>query len=985
MGILSSNFCFYYKNRMAAVPKKTIRWANNEGEPLEKIKEFYKTNLVELPPPVVSDAKKLPSPVVSDAEKLPSPVVPDAEKLPSPVVPDAEKLPSPVVPDAEKLLVTMDTKDAIDKEISKLPYMNSSDIVVSLELAETILNIIESANKIGYTNKKFDGLITRLNKILDSIITLNKIKAYIPKYHNYDKNNGAALIADYQALLQRREPAIKVVEQMGEEAKEEVEEATNADTSIPSLLNIAGEIINLGISVKSGNSGRMNYIEFMDNFTKDENEIKILTKVFGIRSLRNTPSILTEEGCTLNDEEKEVVTRILEKRKKTLEEGLSLTRGVLADTTRMKISRLKLLLKLIDEGFDNKKECMPSANTVMTPSMPGVGVGVSMPSIPTVSMPSMPNWMKGKNKSTEELLISLFLLLIGISSEKIKAKNVQDILGDESIDSLLTKLKSKSLTPENIDSTSSKILTILEKLGPVAPSGPTAAQAVTRVSTLMDDIQKFKNPEAKEDAQNIIQFGKMIENYIKLEVEFDTAIANKVAKEAEKAGAEDAKTFIKKLLETQEAGLKDLQGRHNASVDNAIKAELQISINTKTSLITIFREKISAIDTNLIKLTSEIGKSTKTIETAQEKVQKLKDEGVASLKLMKEISAKKQKELETEIRQKDEQLTPQKKLLEELLAKKAPTKATEKEIKKTESDRASLEKEVANLKERNTEMETEFQKLISKSAPEVKVNPELIEKESVRLRIDALEAAHAKTNDTDIGVQLVKLKGVRESKNNFVPNASVNNKAKLESFLSEQNGGNRPNIKDIDSVLEKFLFQTALIEKDDERFCLLYYFISYFWKSVRDNLEKDTEKEYLDNFDKHYFPDMKRDMFWPTIILIAKIIHKMRSIANEKVAVLTSDMNALLDKLESQKKNDEPYLLENIYDQVDIFLPQSPVFAIRENGAWKLEKAPEQECSVLQIGPLYLLLMKVAHRYIYTIIEESPNRLKCQSRLNPTL
>ena len=904
----------------------------------------------------------------------------------------------------------MDTKEAIDKEISKLPYMNSSDIVVSLELAETILNIIESANKIGYTNKKFDGLITRLNKILDSIITLDKIKTYVPQYHNYNKNNGAALITEYNDTLKRRDLITKTALEVAEEVKETAaaekvakeeaaatekvateeaakdarDEAAKADTTVPTLLNIAGEIINLGISVKSGNSGRMNYIEFMDNFTKDENEIKILIKVFGIRSLRNTPSILSEEGCTLTDDEKEVVTRILEKRKKTLEEGLSLTRGVLADTTRMKISRLKLLLKLIDEGFDNKRECLPSANTGMSASMPGVGVGVGV-GVSMPSMPSMPNWMKGQNKSTEELLISLFLLLIGISSEKIKAKNVKDILGDQSIDSLLTKLKSKSLTPENIDSTSSKILEILEKLGPVAPSGSTAAQAVTRVSTLMDDIQRLKNPEAKDDAQNTIQFAKIIQDYIKFERESNTAIANKVAKEAEKAGADDAKTFIKNLLKTQEAGLKELQGRHNASVDNAKKAELQISINTKNSLITIFREKISAIDANLIKLTSEIGESTKTIETTQKTVQKLKDEGGASLKVMKEIIAEKEKDLKTEIRQKDEQLTPQKKLLEELLARKVPTKATEEEIKKTESDRAELEKKVARLKEENIKMETEFQKLISKAVPEVKVNTELVEKESLRLRIDALEAAHTKTNDTDIGVQLVKLKGVRGSKNNFVPHVSVINKAKLELFLSQQNGGNRPNTKDIDSVLEKFLFQTALIEKDDERFCLLYYFISYFWKSVRDNLEKDTEKEYLDNFDKHYFPDMKRDEYWPTIILIAKIIHKMRSIANEKVAVLTSDMNALLDKLETQKKNDEPYLLENIYDQVDIFLPQSPVYAIRENGAWKLQKAPEQECSVLQMGPLYLLLMKVAHRYIYTIIEESPNRLKCQSRLNPTL
>ena len=66
---------------MATIPKKTLRWANEEGESLEKVKEFSKTNLVELPPPLT------------------------------------------------------DTKEAIDKEISKLPWTNSSDIEASLEIA----------------------------------------------------------------------------------------------------------------------------------------------------------------------------------------------------------------------------------------------------------------------------------------------------------------------------------------------------------------------------------------------------------------------------------------------------------------------------------------------------------------------------------------------------------------------------------------------------------------------------------------------------------------------------------------------------------------------------------------------------------------------------------------------------------------------------------------------------------------------------------
>ena len=518
-------------------------------------------------------------------------------------------------------------------------------------------------------------------------------------------------------------------------------------------------------------------------------------------------------------------------------------------------------------------------------------------------------------------------------------------------------------------------------IGTVAP---TAEQAVARVSALMDDIERFKNPEDKGDAQNITQFGKMIQDYTTLDIELDKVMHDKAAKEAEKAGADDAKKFIKRFLDTQEAGLKDLQGRHNASVDNATKAGLKTSIDTKNSLIKIFREKISTIDADLIKLTSEIEKATQIIDTTKEKVQKLKDEGIASLKLMEDIAAKKEKSLETEIRQKDEQLTAQKKLLKELAKKQAPTKATEEERNKTKLDRIQLQEQVNDLKKRNIEIETEFHKLISKPTPEVEVDVEVVEKESVRLRIDALEAAHKKTNDTEIGLELVKLKGVKATKNNNPQPVTANSDAKLKPYLNEQNGGNRPNTKDIDSMLEKFLFQTALIEKDTERFCLLYYFISYFWKSVRDNLAEEPEKDYLDKLDKLYFPDMKRNQFWPTIILIAKIIHKMRTVANEKSAVLSSDMIALLDQLNGTK-GEQTQLLESIYQQVDIFLPQSPVFALKEDGSWKLQRAPSQECSIFQMGPLYLLLMKLTHRYIYNIIEESPNRLKCQSRLNPSL
>ena len=947
---------------MATIPKKTLRWANEEGESLEEVKEFSKTNLVELPPPLT------------------------------------------------------DTREAIDKEISKLPWTNSSDIEASLEVANNILNIIERADKINYNNKKIDGLITRLDKILDSIITLDKIKAYIPKYRNYNKNNGAALIAEYEATLQRRDIITKkapiaekkeaekeVVATKPEVVAEKVEPQVAAEpevvekfqaTNLPTLLNIAGEIINLSISTKSGNSGRMNLIDFYANFTKDENEVMILTKVFGIRSLRYTPSILTDEGCSLTDDEKNIVTKILEKRRKTLEEGLSLTRGILADTTRMKISRLKLLLKRIDGGFDSPLPCQPS-DSIVTKSAPSI---------------STPAWMKGQNKSTEELLISLFLLLIGISSEKIKAKNVQDTLSNESIDSLLGKLKSKSLTPANIDSTSSKILELLAKLVPDTPAtgtaatgtavpntpaigtaapntpatgtaAPTAEQAVARVTALIDRV---KNPDDKGDAQNITQFGKMIQDYTTLDIELDKVMHDKAAKEAEKAGADDAKKFIKRFLDTQEAGLKDLQGRHNASVDNATKAGLKTSIDTKNSLIKIFREKISTIDADLIKLTSEIEKATQIIDTTKEKVQKLKDEGIASLKLMEDIAAKKEKSLETEIRQKDEQLTAQKKLLKELAEKKAPTKATEEERNKTKLERTQLQEQVNDLKKRNIEIETEFHKLISKPTPEVEVDVEVVEKESARLRIDALEAAHKKTKDTEIGLELVKLKGVKATKNNNPQPVTANSDAKLKPYLNEQNGGNRPNIKDIDSMLEKFLFQTALIEKDTERFCLLYYFITYFWKSIRDNLAEPAERDYLDRLDKLYFPDMKRNEFWPIIILIAKIIHKMRTVANEKPAVLSSDMIALLDQLNGTK-GEQTQLLESIYQQVDIFLPQSPVFALKEDGSWKLQRAPSQECSIFQMGPLYLLLMKLTHRYIYNIIEESPNRLKCQSRLNPSL
>ena len=721
----------------------------------------------------------------------------------------------------------------------------------------------------------------------------------------------------------------------------------------------------------------MNLMDFYANFTKDENEVMILTKVFGIRSLRDTPSILTEEGCSLTDDEKKIVTKILEKRKKTLEEGLSLTRGILADTTRMKISRLKLLLKRIDGGFDSALPCQPS-ESVVTSILPK-----SMPSM------SMPSWMRGQNKSTEELLISLFLLLIGISSEKIKAKNVQDRLAPLSIDSLLEKLRSKKLTPANIESTSSKLQEIIQELYSVPK-----VTGVPEVSEV---------PEA-EDAQNITQFGKMVQDYTAVEAELHTAISNKADKEAEKKGAQDAQKFIENLLKTHEGGLKDIQGRHVDTINADAKAELKESMDTKTALIKIFRDKLSALNTNLLTLTGEIKELTDTVEKLDDKLKKLKNLGEAGLNEMKTIAANKEKAIETEIRQKGEELAAQKKLLADLSEKKAPTDTTSAEIKKTETDIEKLEKEVTNLKERNKEMESEFKKLVSKTPPVAKDDGGIAEKESLRLRIDALEAAYEKTNDSEIGKELIKLKGALTSKsekpsisiNNVAPPTTNANRNRLNSFLennnsdansvmtNEESSGGGGKGQNIDSVLDNFLFQAALIEKDDERFCLLYYFITYFWKSVRDNLAESAERDYLDRLDKLYFTDMKRNEFWPTIILIAKIIHKMRSIANEKVAVLTSDMITLLDKLNGIKGTQDQ-LLESIYQQVDIFLPQSPVFALKEDGAWKLQRAPSQECSILQMGPLYLLLMKVTHRYIYNIIEESPNRLKCQSRLNPSL
>jgi hypothetical protein len=61
----------------------------------------------------------------------------------------------------------------------------------------------------------------------------------------------------------------------------------------------------------------------------------------------------------------------------------------------------------------------------------------------------------------------------------------------------------------------------------------------------MDDI---KNPEDKEDAQNIKQFGKMIQDYSSLDIELDKLTHDKVTKEAEKAGTEDAKKFIKREI-----------------------------------------------------------------------------------------------------------------------------------------------------------------------------------------------------------------------------------------------------------------------------------------------------------------------------------------------------------------------------------------------------------------------------------------------------
>jgi len=740
------------------------------------------------------------------------------------------------------------------------------------------------------------------------------------------------------------------------------------------ILNIAGEIVNL--EGRANNSGRINSEQFKTMFTDNDEEITVLKKVFGIPTLRHTPQILTENGCSLDKKEAAIVRKILQTRLKNLEHGRSLLRGLPLASTYHKIRNYEFLIKKLSEFTDaNKPSCtIPVAKL---PSLPKVSLP-KLPSLPKISLPLLPC---KKDESVNKLLILVLQLLIGISSEKIRSQNVKDRLGPATIESILKSIKNNTVRSENVQN-------MLERVTQtIATSTPSSivveAQKTAAVLDPLSTITESTNdPTLRRSYEALMrEFDSLTENYNKLSTD-------RTRLDAELKGKSGAITFLEKQLEI--AKLKNSRRSESgdgSKIDRTEKATLEADIRT------LQEDKLG-----LQKDLTDLGTRFSTIV---ERIKLIRDDIAAKKREVDTLFQAKQVELETEIRRK-----------EEIIAQKEQLQTT---LKERNESAAAVATEVADLREQlrlRTEelaaarataggaqealdgLETDLQ-----GRTELTTNRDesIVIAESTRLNdiITSLRKIYTKTQDPELLTQIEKL----ENATNTLDTSSVPEPQ-----------------SDFTSRLSNILLQLALIDEVDdskipsletpeqphepfnERLCILNYFINMLWSRIDDSIENnnisnnlslkainDSEvesKTLIKTIDKVYLPDLNNSDLWPVITQLGKVI----AVIEREKGVVPKNANNLLKniaEIETAQKAKDPskyeYILKNIKTLGKNILPSGNKYIDPKNLEIKTKAEDNSKNSILEIPYLYLIEMRLLSRYIEYILENSPDRLECPS------
>ena len=743
------------------------------------------------------------------------------------------------------------------------------------------------------------------------------------------------------------------------------------------LLNIAGEIVNL--EGRANNSGRINSEQFKTMFTNNEEEIVVLKKVFGIPTLRHTPQILTENGCSLDKKEAAIVRKVLQTRLKNLEHGRSVLHGLPLASTHQKIRNYEFLIKKLAEFTDaNKPSCdrpqIKKLPKISLPSLPKV----SLPSLPKISLPLLPC---KKDESINKLLILVLQLLIGISSEKIRSQNVKDRLGPATIESILKSIQNNTVRSENVQN-------MLERVTQTIATGTPSSTVVEaqKTAAVLDPLSKItestNDPTLRRSYEALMrEFDSLTENYNKLSVD-------RTRLDAELKGKSGAISFLEKQLEL--AKLKTSRRAENgddSKIDRTEKATLEADIR--------------ALQEDKLGLQADLTDLGSRFSTIVERIKLIRDDIATKKREADTLFQAKQVELETEIRRKEEIIAQKEELQSTLRARNESAEAVATEVADLREQLRLRTEELAaaratagGAKEALEGLETDLE---GRTELTTNTDESIVIAESTRLNdiITSLRKIYTKTQDPELLTQIEKL----ENATNTLDTSSIPDPS-----------------SDFTSRLSNILLQIALIDEVDdskipsletpeqphepfhERLCILNYFINMLWARIDDSIENNNisnnlslkaineseveAKTLMKTIDKVYLPDLNNSDLWPVITQLGKVI----AVIEREKGIIPKNANNLLKniaEIETAQKAKDPskyeYILKNIKTLGKNILPTGNKYIDPKNLEIKTRAEDNIKNSILETPYLFLIEMRLLSRYIEYILQNSPDRLECPS------
>ena len=840
---------------------------------------------------------------------------------------------------AEQIKANKTIYTRVDENLEKIKKYTSN---IESYIPDYLKKIISKGNLLG--TKKAALRITienEVNKLLGIVSVNNVAKAYLqPGIDKQAREEAEAKAEEAEGETQEveakaEEAEAEAQEEAEAEAQEEVtkplpretiEGIKHLDTNA-TLLNIAGEIINL--EGRANNSGRLNAEQFGKMYTTSPEERDLMRKVFGIPTLRHTPKILTKTGCSLTEDEAKIIEKILTARMNSLKRGTEFTSQLTLDSTNQKILNIKILLARISDMKNNNNtvECIPV----------------------TAPVPSAPPTTEHHDPNAEKLLILTLTLVIGIASEKIRAKNIKQRLSTVTISDIIQKISNKTTTTKNAENFLHKMTGIPQDITEnIADSE--IKEIYTKLTNEIDTFQTYYNDllQAKATAEGALK------------------------------GNEEAIEELRKTLEA----CKAKAGQATETVINSAtnNPEATSTLETAKSEGSILEGSVASLETARVQENEKLEDIREKLATADEDKEVLKKRFEELKTQIISLHKTQIDDLKQSIRTKEEYITKKKELVQTLRDSGKSQVIAKEDLALYEKELATLQ---AKLKKEEAKMELARQQKVEFNVNESNV-AEITINSALRTRIlgitEALEKIIKKTGNADAKAKVQQLTDALESApvpdNN--PTAIDEFKGSLKNLLLQHA------LLDKDPENLNALDPEQIIEPMEEKLCILYFFITTFWKQL--NVGGTTEESeiglFIKKMDKTFLPDTKDEELWATITQLGKVIHflskgKVGNVLPENKIITQLNIADTSQKSANATKYKQT-LTQIITSNKYKIIPKSDKF-IETNGenGWIIKENPVEH-SVLELPYLFLLEMKLLSRYIDYIIKNAPQQLECR-------